>query len=166
MKRYHQSALRKGRISESGSVYAVVKNIENVGRPLIRDPHQPQASAEGDQIVIDAFRWHQENGFLICLGYTVMRDHYHLVLLLEENRTLDQVMGAIGGFTAKAINRLHGWSGQFWQAAHYDRMVRDDEELDAQLNYVRENPVRAGYVGKAEHWPFTEVFPDWVSPWV
>ena len=160
-KLFHQSALRRGRYSETGSVYSIVKNIHDPARPLIIDSGDPTADAATVNIVINWFRWHHEKGYFICIGYAVMPDHYHLVFLLEEERSLSQVMDAIGGFTSKEINKHRGWSGRFWQEAYHDRMVRDDEEFENQLNYVRENPLRAGFVEKAEDWPYTEVYPDW-----
>ena len=95
-----------------------------------------------------------------------MPNHYHLIFLLKEERSLDQVMGAIWGFTSREIHKVRGWTGQFWQEAYHDRMVRDDEEFENQINYLRENSVRAGFVEKAEDWPFTGIYPGWPSPWV
>jgi putative transposase len=164
--RYHQSALREGRFSERGSVYSIVKNVEDLSRRLIRDPFNPQTSEDTVRILTDSFKWHHVNGYLICLGYTVLPDHYHLVFLLAKDRSLDEVMGGIGGFSAKGINRLNGWAGQFWQTGYRDRMVRDDEELENQMEYVWQNPAKAGFVNAPEDWPFTDIHPDWESPWV
>lgn len=158
---FHQSALRKRRVSQTGSVYAIVKNTGYPARPLIRNSADPKADAPTVDIVINSFKWHHENGHFVCIAYTVMPDHYHLIFVLEDNRTLDQVMGAIGGFTSREINKVRGWTGQFWQEAYHDRMVRDEEEFENQVNYVWENPMRAGFVKRAEDWPYTGIYPDW-----
>ena len=85
----------------------------------------------------------------------------NLVFLLLGDDSVSRVMESFSKFTARRLNKIHGRTGQFWQHTFHDRMVRDDDELHSQLNYISENPVRAGYVKKAEDWPWCEIYPDW-----
>ena len=41
-----------------------------------------------------------------------------------------------------------------WQRRFFDHVLRSDESYAQKWNYVRENPVRAGLVAKAEDWPY------------
>jgi hypothetical protein len=41
-----------------------------------------------------------------------------------------------------------------WQKGFFDHVIRSHESYDAKSVYVRENPVRAGLVRKAEEWPY------------
>src|SRR6266496_513014 len=45
-------------------------------------------------------------------------------------------------------------SRQFWQEGFFDHVMRNDESYSQKWNYVRENPVRAGFVNSAEEWPY------------
>lgn len=47
-----------------------------------------------------------------------------------------------------------------WQRNYFDHRVRPDEGLQLKTDYVRQNPVRAGLVPRAEDWPH---FVDYIS---
>ena len=42
-----------------------------------------------------------------------------------------------------------------WQRSFFDHVLRNDESYAQKWNYVRENPVRAGLVTKADDWPYS-----------
>jgi REP element-mobilizing transposase RayT len=56
----------------------------------------------------------------------------------------------------KASNREMRWR---WQEGCFDRLLRSDESLAEKWAYLRENPVRAGLVARAEDWPY-QLAPD------
>jgi len=82
----------------------------------------------------------------------VMPDHVHLVLtpLIDEAHqvvtSLIEIMKAIKGVSAHAINRRFGLCGAIWQEESFDRVVRSSESLDAKVAYILENLVRKGLV--------------------
>lgn len=41
-----------------------------------------------------------------------------------------------------------------WQRGCFDRLLRSDEDLQSKWIYVKDNPVRAGLVERAEDWPY------------
>ena len=46
-----------------------------------------------------------------------------------------------------------------WEKGFFDRVMRSRESYEQKWLYVRENPVRAGLVEKAEDWVFSgEIF--------
>ena len=40
-----------------------------------------------------------------------------------------------------------------WQPGFFDHVLRNDESYGEKWKYVRENPVRAGLVQRADDWP-------------
>jgi hypothetical protein len=42
----------------------------------------------------------------------------------------------------------------FWQKRFFDHVMRSAESYEQKWTYVRDNPVRAGLVGRAEDWPY------------
>jgi len=54
---------------------------------------------------------------------------------------------------AKA-GELSTTQGQVWQEGFFDHVLRSDESYAEKWNYVRQNPVRAGLVARAEEWPY------------
>jgi len=63
---------------------------------------------------------------------------------------LSQILHSIKSYTAKQANRLLQREGDFWQSEYFDRLIRDDEELMQQVDYVFENPAKASL----ENWPW------------
>jgi REP element-mobilizing transposase RayT len=47
-------------------------------------------------------------------------------------------------FSAKKINLLLGLKGEFWAREYYDHLVRDEADLMRVVQYVAENPIKAG----------------------
>ena len=81
-----------------------------------------------------------------------MPDHVHLILtpLTDNSRQmiipLVEIMKAIKGASAHAINHRAGSCGAIWQEESFDRIVRSSESLDAKIAYILENPVRKALV--------------------
>lgn len=45
--------------------------------------------------------------------------------------------------------------GPVWQREYYDRFIRDENHYEKVVEYIRENPVKAGLVEHAEDWKFS-----------
>jgi REP element-mobilizing transposase RayT len=91
---------------------------------------------------------------LIC--YCIMPNHVHLVFrLLSEVHTVSDVMKLIKGSTARECNQVLMKTGKFWQVESFDRLIRDANEMYNIINYVLNNPVKAGLVSKPEDWKYS-----------
>jgi putative transposase len=81
-------------------------------------------------------------------GFIVMPDHVHLVFTpLSDNDgpiSLPEISQKLKSESAHRINRLLGRTGRFWQDESFDHVLRRKEGIDAKLEYIRNNPVRAG----------------------
>ena len=69
--------------------------------------------------------------------------------------TLSTIMQSLKGYTARKANCLLGRSGTFWQHESYDHVVRDPSEWRRIVNYVLNNPVKAGLVDTWEKWQWS-----------
>ena len=74
----------------------------------------------------------------------VMPDHVHLLVSPWSGIDLSRVLKGIKGVTARRLNQLRGTSGTVWQAESFDRIVRDEKELEEKLNHMLRNPIQAG----------------------
>jgi len=92
---------------------------------------------------------------LIC--YTIMSNHIHVVFDLKKEFALYGTLQSIKSFSAKKANELLDRSGQFWQHESYDRVVRDDKELGRVIDYVLNNPVKAGICNDWQKWKYNFV---------
>jgi putative DNA methylase len=93
------------------------------------------------------------------LSYCVMPNHVHVLLqptehvdeaslLRQENvcgeqsdgsSPLSAIMHSLKSYTANEANKLLHRSGQFWQHESYDHWVRNDEELERIVDYIRQS---------------------------
>ncbi len=111
------------------------------------------------QIVADAIRYHDGDWFEL-VAFCIMPNHAHIVLTpFKSSETADysltKIMHNIKRNSAKQANTALGRTGQFWQHESYDHFVRDEAELGRILQYVINNPVKAGLVADWQDWKWT-----------
>jgi len=83
-----------------------------------------------------------------------MGNHIHLVAWPEHEHSIARALGNAQGKYAQWFNAQHGLSGHVWANRFYSTPL-DDEHLWAAVRYVELNPVRAGLVAQAEHYPWS-----------
>ncbi|MET4700208.1 putative transposase [Constrictibacter sp. MBR-5] len=89
------------------------------------------------------------------LAWSIMPNHVHAVLRVNDGHTLSSIVHSWKSYTAKRAREFSPGEGRFWQPDYFDRYVRDDEHLAATISYVEYNPVRAGLCAEPEDWPFS-----------
>jgi putative transposase len=86
--------------------------------------------------------------------YVLMPDHLHLFVCIPPGAVgLSMWMKSLKNTLSKHW-REHGIEAPHWQKGFFDHLIRSGESHAEKWKYVRENPVRAGLVGRAEDWPY------------
>jgi REP element-mobilizing transposase RayT len=80
-------------------------------------------------------------------GWVIMPDHMHAVVHIHEATSAVQHLSAlVRGFKGTATRRCWNLIGinsrSLWQRGYYERIVRDQEELDAIESCIKANPAR------------------------
>ena len=84
-------------------------------------------------------------------AWVVMPNHVHAIF--QPRTAMLPIMQWLKGRTSRVANRMLGRTGApFWQDESFDHWVRSAEELQGLIEYVENNPVRAGLVGAKEQW--------------
>jgi len=78
--------------------------------------------------------------------FLLMPDHGHALLVVAPDKDLASTVRAWKSWQTKML-------GVQWQSGFFDHRLRSDESFGEKANYVRQNPVRAGFVARAEDWP-------------
>ena len=87
--------------------------------------------------------------------YVIMPDHVHFFCAPElDAKPLSIFIGFWKEWTSKGIKRALELVGPVWQEEFFDHLLRSFESYSQKWDYVRENPVRAGLVAKADDWPW------------
>jgi putative transposase len=90
----------------------------------------------------------------IAVGrYVIMPDHIHLFVCGDAEFDLAAWFRLLKPYLSKAVVR-RGGEDPVWQRGFFDHVLRSDESYAEKWNYVRENPVRAGFVESADAWPY------------
>jgi len=92
--------------------------------------------------------------FYRLFALMVMPDHVHLLAQPNPGVTLARMMQGIKGVSARKLNQHRNTTGTVWQEESYDRIIRDTDEFNEKVNYMYENPLRAGLVDRPEDYPF------------
>ncbi|MBI2376191.1 MAG: transposase [Deltaproteobacteria bacterium] len=87
-------------------------------------------------------------------AWVVMPTHVHVVVT-PSDRSLSEIVHSWKSYSAKAANRILGRRGSFWLQEYFDRVIRDDTHFRVAVEYVENNPVKAGLCASAEEWPWS-----------
>lgn len=100
---------------------------------------------------------------LICS--TVMPNHVHMICTVNgeagegypiehhsRKTAVTRILHSLKRYTARECNKQLGRTGPFWHNESYDRVVRDEGEMDRTIRYVLNNPVKAGLVTDPLQW--------------
>lgn len=86
-----------------------------------------------------------------CLAWCLMPTHVHLILVPSDADGLRAALGEAHRRYSRRINLAHDWTGYLWQG-RFGSYPMDDAHLLTAIRYVELNPVKAGFVARAEEW--------------
>ncbi|MBI5380329.1 MAG: transposase [Opitutae bacterium] len=102
--------------------------------------------------------WRQlttESGWAVP-HFAIMPNHVHFLLQpnVPEPAPLRATVREFKGRTARQANQVLGRTGAFWQSDWFDRWVRDESEETRIVDYIRQNPVKAGLARTWQEYPW------------
>jgi REP element-mobilizing transposase RayT len=99
--------------------------------------------------VVRAYGW-------TCFAFCLMTSHTHLLVDAEVDK-LSRGVQYLHGVYAQTFNRKYSRTGHLFGARFCSRVVDTDDYFENAVDYVLENPVRAGLCERAEDWPWSAV---------
>ena len=90
-----------------------------------------------------------------------MPDHVHLIFAPYEGYELATILSRVKSVSAHDINVTTGCRGHVWQREYFDRIIRSNEDLPKKIDYICNNPVRAGLVATIDKYPW--IWRSWLS---
>lgn len=132
------------------------------------------------EIIVDSLKYIQKEKGLTIYAWVIMSNHLHIIASAEEGIKLSDILRDFKKFTSKKLiteiqespdesrkNWLlwlfqsHGEKNpnnklfQFWQQDNHPIELDTNEMTDQRLEYLHENPVKAGLVDEAHHYPYS-----------
>lgn len=124
-------------------------------------------------MIIDSLKFCQREKGLQIYGWVIMSNHLHMICSCKEGFELSDALRDFKKFTAtdivKAIenNKLESRKSwllwllrqkeniQFWQPGNHPEEIRTATFFKQKLNYIHQNPVRAGIVDREEDYRYS-----------
>ncbi|WP_026945680.1 REP-associated tyrosine transposase [Algoriphagus marincola] len=131
-------------------------------------------------IFLDSLRFSQQNKGLDLCAYCIMSNHVHLIIGRNGEITIEDLIRDIKKYTSKniieAINQsssesrkalllerfgkagrknLNNTNFQFWQQHSHPIELNTNDKINRCLNYIHQNPVKAGIVCLAEEYLYS-----------
>jgi REP element-mobilizing transposase RayT len=147
----HDGVWKLRRFGLEGDCYHVTAATRK-RQPVFVDP----AAA---QVVFDALQFIRIRRAYL-LAYAIMPDHLHALVVPRPSFTLSQLMQTLKGFSSRRINQIRGTRGPLWQQGYYDRVIRDDDQLETAIEYIEHNPVSAGIVAATKDYLWSSAHAD------
>ncbi len=110
------------------------------------------------KIVAEKWKWLETQYEYVELGaWIIMPNHHHGILVIHDGRggsrpaptspikhkPLGGLIGAFKTVSTKQINLLRDTEGQVvWQRNYYERIIRNESEMDRISRYIEANPTR------------------------
>jgi putative transposase len=118
-------------------------------------PNQPKSLKIIEGILFDTVK---DKGMTLH-AYVIMPTHIHLISGSPKGGPgLSVFMHSLKG----RIREVLQGKGKFWQDRFDDLAIVSENQFRIKLNYVHQNPVRAGLVDLPEDWPFS-CYLDWIN---
>jgi len=112
------------------------------------------ASNDERAVYLELLRRHVRLDDLALLGYCLLSNHVHLIVVPRRADSLALALKNTHGRYASYWNAAHHSSGHVWQGRFYSCPL-DDTHLWIALRYTELNPVRARLVNEPETWSWS-----------
>lgn len=91
-------------------------------------------------------------------AWVIMPNHVYVLFTPAEGWTLTKILHSWKSFSAREANKVLGRVGEFWQKEYFDRAIRDEKGFNVAVEYIENNPVKAGFCQNADEWRFSSAF--------
>ena len=137
-----------------------------------------------NDFIIENLAFCQQHKNLNIYAYVIMTNHIHTVASVTGG-SLGDVLGRFKSYTSKKLFEMianneqesrRGWmikaferagkynplneNHQFWQNGNYPVSLYSLAVIDQKIDYIHENPVKAGFVGAAQEYWYSSANPE------
>jgi len=91
-------------------------------------------------------------------AWVIMPNHVHVLATPLHGNSLSAIVHSWKSYTAKEANRILGREGAFWLEEYFDRVIRDEIHYGKVVEYIEQNPVKAGLCSEATEWKFSSAY--------
>ena len=112
------------------------------------------------ELFIDVLRTSTLAGKFKLHDFVVMLDHFHVLLTVDGNTSIERALQLIKGGYSFRRNKELGLEGEIWPPGFSEVRVLDRKSFLAHKKYIDENPVKAGLAKSAEDILLLRIFQE------
>ena len=113
------------------------------------------ASAKCEEILSEIWQRSAEHDGWWVGNYVLMPNHVHFFARPAiDARPMADWVQMWKSVSSRQIAAALAIDPPIWQTDYFDRYLRSSESYSDKWQYVEQNPVRAGLVGRVEDWPY------------
>jgi putative transposase len=107
------------------------------------------------EILVGTMIHYRDRDAYLLHEFVVMPDHLHLLLTPSASTSLEKAIQLVKGGSAHEIHKQRDRAMKIWQEGFYDWTIRNADDWQSKIEYIRMNPVRARLAVKPEDWPYS-----------
>jgi len=115
------------------------------------------------EVVIDYIYRAKERMINYLLAFVIMPEHLHLLIVPKNEYSISQIMLFIKKGSSRIIHIKEDTSGHLWSKRFFDKGIRSEQELLKTIEYIHNNPVKAGLVKEARDYLFSSANSRWAT---
>jgi REP element-mobilizing transposase RayT len=128
------------------------------------------------EALVDSLKYCSTHKGLHLHGYVIMPNHAHYIISSEPSERISEIMRDFNRFTSQQLTALldegqkinilkvfqkaaeeekRGNRYKVWQEGFHPIAIDTIDLYQQKLDYLHDNPVRKGFVERAEHWKYS-----------
>ena len=106
------------------------------------------------KLVENAFKYFDGIRYRL-IAWVIMSNHIHTLIKVYDRFPLEEIIHSWKSYTAHEINKTLKRQGPIWFPDYWDRYIRDEKHFLNAVEYIHNNPVKAGLVDDAVDYKFS-----------
>jgi putative transposase len=123
-------------------------------------------------LFLDTLKQYRKQGRFLLHEFVLMPDHFHLLLTPAPEISLEKALQFLKGGFSFRVKRELGSNAEIWQPGFAEHRVRDWDDYQQHVTYIRENPMRAHLAEDPASYPYGSAAgkmeldpePPWLKP--
>jgi len=116
-----------------------------------------QSNRSAGLFIVVLYEYREQNKYQLH-EFVVMPDHFHVLLTVGGQTTVERAVQFIkGGFAFRAGKEL-GMRAPVWQKGFSEVRIHDRESFTSRRNYIRNNPVADSLAQELEQYPYSSAY--------
>ena len=116
-------------------------------------------SERSARLLLDVLYHYRLQRHYLLHALVVMPDHFHVLLTLGSEISVERAAQLIKGGFAFRAGRAFGFKSPFWQKGFSEVRIYDSEHFARVVEYIAQNPVRRGLAKAPQHYCYCSSYP-------